>query len=168
MNAGGDPRRGADSSVEGMFVVRLSCAIGLALLPVLAGCTSAAPGQIDFTELPGTIELNQGPLVDAPSGGGGHGTLMFHKQLYSFAIGGLGIDGSAVAIIQTEGEAYRLKDISMFAGTYRKVPAGAPLPAQAGAGLWLSNEHGALMRLLTPPGGRMPDIDGDAVLVSLQ
>ena len=152
---------------KGMNVVRLLCAIGIALSPVLAGCAPPAPQQIDFTELPGTIELNQGPLVDAPSGGGGSGTLMFHKQLYSFAIGGLGVDGAAVAIIQTEGEAYRLKDISMFAGTYRKVPAGSPLPAQAGAGLWLLNEHGTLMRLLPPPGGRMPDIDGDGVLVSL-
>lgn len=140
----------------------------VALLPVIAACAAPAPpAQIDFTELPGTIELNQ-TSSDVPLGGAGRGTLLFHKQLYSFAIGGLGIYGGALSVIQTEGEAYRLKDISMFPGTYRQAPATVQPPGQAAAGLWLQNEHGALIRFLTPPGGKLPDIDGDAVRITLE
>ena len=70
------------------------------LLPILAAC-SAGPVQTDLAEAPGTVELNQAPPNDVPFGGGGTGTVFFHGKIYHFAIGGIGIDGSAVAIIQT-------------------------------------------------------------------
>jgi hypothetical protein len=135
----------------------------LGLLAALAACSPA--GSTTTAEKPGTIQLNQGPSSDIPPGGGGRGTLFFQNTLYSFTISGLGVDGSAVAIIQTTGQVYRLQDVSMFAGTYRKVPEGVELPAAAGNDLWLQNEHHTLMRLAAPPQGRLPNIDDDAVRV---
>jgi hypothetical protein len=110
--------------------------------------------------------LNQAPPDDIPPGGGGTGTVFFHGNVYRFAIGGLGIDGSAVAIIQTSGEVYRLAEIAQFPGTYRRAPGAAVVPGQAG-GLWLQNEHATVMHLRDPPQGRMPDIGRDAVRVVL-
>ena len=78
------------------------------------------------------------------------------------------LDGSAVAIIRTTGEVYQLADIARFSGIYRKVPAGSVVPGQPSGGLWLQNERATILHLQTPPGGRMPDIGGDAVRVVLK
>jgi hypothetical protein len=139
----------------------------LAILPPILAACSPAPAQSDLAEAPGTVELNQAPPNDVPFGGGGTGTVFFHGKLYRFAIGGMGVDGSAVAIIQTSGEVYRLGDIAQFPGTYRRAPSGSIAPGQPGGGLWLQNERAVTMHLRTPPGGRMPDIGTDGVRVVL-
>jgi hypothetical protein len=142
-------------------------ALAAILLPMLAAC-GAGPVQSDLAETPGTVELNQAPPNDVPLGGGGTGTVFFHGRIYRFAIGGLGVDGSAVAVIQTSGEVYRLRDIGQFPGTWRRAPsASIPLGQQPDGGLWLQNEHAVTMHLKNPPGGHMPDIGSDAVRVVL-
>jgi hypothetical protein len=126
-----------------------------------------APVRPDVAELPGTVELNQAPPNDIPAGGGGTGTIFFDGKVLPFAIGGLGVLGSAVAIIRTSGEVYRLQDIARFPGTYRKAPNASAYPAAPRGGLWLQNEHATIMHLGDPPQGRMPDIGGDALRVVL-
>jgi hypothetical protein len=112
------------------------------------------------------VELNQSPPNDVPLGGGGTGTVFFNNTLYHFAISGLGINGSAVAIIQTSGEAYQLSDIGRFSGTYRRAPA-AVMPGQPAGGLWLENERATVLHLRAPPQGRLPDLGNDALRVVL-
>ena len=134
----------------------------------LAACgTAVAPAQSDLAESPGTVELNQAPTNDAGMGGGGTGTVFFRGQLYHFAIGGDGVDGSAVAVIQTSGEVFHLQQIGRFAGTYRRASGTAIVPGQPSSGLWLQNEQATVIHLRVPPGGRMPDIGTDAVRVVL-
>jgi hypothetical protein len=143
-------------------------ALAVSLSLILSACgNSAAPAQSDLVEAPGTVELNQTPPTDVPLGGGGSGTVFFHGKVYAFAIGGLGIDGSAVAIIRTTGEVYRLEDIAGFSGTYRRAPGAAVVPGQPSGGVWLQNERATILHLQDPPGGRMPNIGGDAVRVVL-
>jgi hypothetical protein len=101
------------------------------------------------------------------SGGGGTGSVFFRSTVYRFAIGGLGVEGSAVAIIQTSGEVYRLRDIADFPGTYRRAPKGSAILGQSGGGLWLQNERATILHLQVPPLGRMPDLGGDALRVVL-
>ena len=140
----------------------MSRSILLALL-LTAACTSAtAPVRTDIAERQGTIELNQGPPNDVALGGGGNGTVFFNGQTYVFVIGGLGVEGSGIALLQTTGQVYQLHNISDFPGTYRKTPSTAP-----GADLWLRNERGMLMRIAAPPEGRIPDIGSDAVRIEL-
>ena len=137
----------------------MSRSILLALLLTVA-CTSAtAPVPV---ERQGTVELNQGPPNDAALGGAGNGTVFFDGQSYRFVIGGLGVEGSGIALLQTTGQVYQLSNISGFVGTYRKVPGNAP-----GPDLWLRNERGTLMRIAVPPEGRIPDIGSDAVRIEL-
>ena len=102
-----------------------------------------------------------------PFGGGGTGTIFFHGKTYHFAIGGMGIEGSAVAIIQTSGEVFRLQDIGQFPGTWRRAPSDSIAPGQPSEGLWLQIEHAVTMHLTAPAGGRMPNIGSDAVRVVL-
>jgi hypothetical protein len=135
---------------------------------VLAACgTGTAPARSDLAQAPGTVELNQASPDDVSPGGGGTGTVFFHGKVYHFAIGGLGIDGSAVAIIQTSGEVFRLEDIERFPGTYRRASDASVIPEQAGDGLWLQNEYATVMHLRVPPQGHMPAIGDDAVRVVL-
>ena len=100
-------------------------------------------------------------------GGGGSGTVSFNGKVYGFAIGGVGVDGSAVALLATTGQAYRLSDIALFPGTYRQVSDAAPRPSQDTSGLWIQNEHGVVIHLRSPPQGRIPALRGDALRVVL-
>jgi hypothetical protein len=111
--------------------------------------------------------LNKSAPNDVPPGGGGTGTVFFNGTLYRFAIGGLGIEGSAVAIIQTSGEVYSLRDIAQFPGTYRRAADPSAIAGKTTGGLWLQNEHATIMHLMVPPQGRLPDLGGDALRVVL-
>jgi hypothetical protein len=136
---------------------------------ILAACgLGSLPTRSDVAEVPGAITLNNGPINDLPSAGGGTGTVYFHGNTFRFAIGGDGVDGSAVAIIETSGEVYHLDDIAQFAGVYRRAASAPSIAGAPGGGLWLQNQHGATIHLRTPPGGRMPDIGHDAVSIVLE
>ena len=144
-----------------------SLAASLSLM--LTACGSGSPPtRSDVAEVPGAITLNNGPITDLPSAGGGKGTVYFHGKTYQFAIGGDGVDGSAVAIIETSGEVYHLDDIEQFAGVYRRANSALPVAGGSSSGLWLQNQHGTTLHLRTPPGGRMPDIGHDAVNIVLE
>jgi hypothetical protein len=155
-----------ESQCQRGLVLAAVLAVGLSLL-VAACATGVAPVQSVSARAPGSVELNKAPPNDIPPGGGGTGTVYLHGTVYHFAIGGLGVDGSAIAIMQTSGEVYRLEDIGRFSGTYRLAPNAAITPGQTGSGLWLQNEHATIMHLDVPPQGRMPDLRNDAVRVVL-
>ena len=107
-----------------------------AVLSLAAACSAGTrEAQPAVAEAPGTLELNSGPLNDAPLGGGGNGTLYVFGRTYRFTIGGEGVFGDAIANLQTAGEVHRLSDIAAFPGSYRRAPAGEP-----GQGLWLQNQ----------------------------
>jgi hypothetical protein len=151
-----------------LIVSTVRPALAASLSLALAACgTGTVPVQSGIAEVPGTVELNQAPTGDAALGGGGFGTLDYHGTIYRFAIGGLGVDGSEVAIIQTSGEVYGLHGIALFSGTYRRMPAAISTPVPTKGGLWLQNENATIMHLQAPPQGRMPDIGNDAVRVVL-
>jgi hypothetical protein len=155
------------------WILRAARLAGFATVLSLALVACGTGGTVvpaDFGELSGTIELNQGEATnDVPLGGAGSGTVLVAGRVYHFAIGGKGVEGAAVSVIQTVGEAYRLNgSISGFPGTYRRAPSGSVIPGKPGAGLWLQNERGTQIHLLVPPGGRMPNIGDDGVLVVMQ
>jgi hypothetical protein len=111
--------------------------------------------------------LNNASPNDIPPGGGGTGTVFFNGTLYRFAIGGLGVEGSSIAILRTSGEVHHLANIARFPGTYRRAPATAVIPGQSSDGLWLQNENATIMHLNAPPQGRLPDLGDDALRIVL-
>jgi hypothetical protein len=146
----------------------ITAVLAACLLQVLAACgTGTAPASPPATQPAGTVELNQAPPSDALIGGGGSGTVSFNGKVYGFAIGGVGVDGSAVALLATTGQAYRLSDIALFAGTYRQLSDAVPRPSQDTGGLWIQNEHGVVIHLRSPPQGHIPALRGDALRVVL-
>jgi hypothetical protein len=167
MPDGTPPRAWPTWMLRAVGLTGFATVLSLALVACGTGGTVA---PTDFGELPGTIELNQGQVTnDVPLGGAGTGTVDVAGKVYHFAIGGVGVDGAALSVIQTVGEAYRLRgSISGFPGTYRRAPSGSVIPGKPSGGLWLQNERGTLIHLLVPPGGRMPNIGDDGVLIVLQ
>jgi hypothetical protein len=142
----------------------------LAAVPMLGmvACATTSPAPTPSApEVVGTVALNQGPPTDVLMGGGGTGTVFFKGRLYGFTIGGRGVEGDNIAILRTSGRVYRLVDIARFAGIYRRAPGGAVVPGQPADGLWLQNEHAAVLHLDVPPGGRMPNIGTDGVGIVL-
>ena len=148
--------------------LRQSAVLAVGLSLALTACVpNRAPMQSSVPGAPGTVELNQGAPDDALVGGSGTGTVSFHGQLYRFAVGGVGVDGAAVAVLQTSGEVLHLDDLASFPGVYRRVSRDSVAPGQSNDGLWLRNEHGTIMHLKVPPQGRMPDIGTDGLRVAL-
>jgi len=138
------------------------------VLQALSACADRTTGMPpDRTQAPGTVEWNQASASEAQYGGGGTGTVYFNGQLNHFGIGGLGADGSAVAVIQTTGQAYRLNNMAQFPGIYRQAIPDASLPTSDPSGLWLSNQQGVVIHLNVPPQGRMPALGADAVRIIL-
>ena len=145
---------------------QLCAAMALGIPLVVAACAPpVAPAQPDLA--PGTVELNQGPPSDALLGGSGTGILAYHGQAIRFAISGVGVDGAAVAVLQTSGEVVDLKNLAAFPGTYRRTPVAPVGSAQHSGGLWLQNEQATILHLVAPPQGRIPDIGNDAIRIVL-
>ena len=143
-------------------------AVFVAVSPTLYGCAGATHPQTTGPESQGTIELNQSPS-DVLQGGGGTGTVFYNGKLYRFAIGGLGVGGDAIAVLQASGEVYNLTDIAQFQGIYRAAPSNSAGSSRVDTGgLWLQNERAALLHLKTPSGGRMPSIGSDAVKIVME
>ncbi len=133
--------------------------VTLFLAGALAGCGGGPPPDPPPS---GTVELNPSGLRE--SGGGGSGRLFLDGRAYFFTIGGLGVQGAAVAALQTTGEVANLHDVYQLPGRYRAAPPAAdPEPGM----LRLQNENGVQLRLRAPPGGRLPVLGGDAVDVTL-
>jgi len=132
--------------------------------PPLVGCAARPPAP--KSEPPnGTVELNQATTSDT-MGGGGKGRVYYGGQTYRFTVGGLGVDGSAIAVIATFGEVYRLGDIAQLPGTYRRLTDPPPV-ADKIAGLWLRNENGTVLYLRDPPNVRLPLPSGDGLRIVL-
>jgi hypothetical protein len=149
-----------------MIVGRRSAVVALVAMAVtlLVGCAKTPPAP--KTEPPnGTVELNPATTSDT-MGGGGKGRVYFGGQAYRFTVGGLGIDGSAIAVIETSGEVYRLGNATQLPGTYRRLTDPPPVADKIG-GLWLRNEAGTVLYLRDPPNVRLPLPSGDGLRIVL-
>jgi hypothetical protein len=149
-----------------MIAERRCALIALAAMAVapLAGCATSPP--VAKREPPnGTVELNQANTSET-MGGGGKGRVYYGGQAYRLTIGGLGVDGSAIAVIATTGEVYRLGDIAQLPGTYRRLTDPPPVADKIG-GLWLRNEAGTVLYLRDPPNVRLPLPSGDGLRIVL-
>src|SRR5262249_31120651 len=79
----------------------------LALVLGVAACSVGAPPPAEAPPVPGGVLLNQHTTNDY-TGGRGTGSVYFQGTLYHFAASGLGVDGSAVAVMQLTGDVSNL------------------------------------------------------------
>jgi hypothetical protein len=133
----------------------------------LGACTAAR--RIAPKTLPpsGTIEMNT--LADvAGKGGGGSGTLYFRGATYRLSIGGLGVRGDQLALLQATGQVSEVDDVSRIAGRYAQALAKISAGGDSSREVWLQNQNGVLLHLTVPRGSRMPPLYGDAIEIRLE
>src|SRR6185437_12306173 len=78
----------------------------MTVLLAAAACSSsdsAGPKTVEGKSPDGTVEMTQLQAAYIGSGSGGHGTLFYKGQSYTFNVGGVGIGGIGVSTIDAKG-----------------------------------------------------------------
>ena len=114
-----------------------------------------------------TVDMNQVQAAFIGSAGGGSGTLFYRGGAYNFTIAGLGVGGIGASTIDAEGEVYKLRSLSQFAGAYAQGRYGFAIGTASGGDLWMQNEAGVIMHLKAKRTGLMLSLGGDAVVISM-
>ena len=136
-----------------------------------AACSSsdsAGPQSIEGKSPDGTVEMTQLQAAYIGSGSGGHGTLFYKGQSYTFNVGGVGIGGIGVSTIDAKGEVYGLQNALQFPGTYAQGRYGFAIGTMSAGDLWMKNENGVVMHLKAERSGLMLSLGGDVMHVSLK
>ena len=157
-------------SVQAGLAVRRSL-IALAAVFALAACSSSVkigPEAIKGLNPDGTVDMHEVQAAYIGSAGGGHGTLFYQGQSYSFSIAGLGVGGIGVSTIDAKGEVYKMANISQFAGAYEQGRYGFAIGTMSGGDLWMQNEAGVILHLKAKRTGLMLSLGGDAVVISMR
>jgi hypothetical protein len=96
-------------------------------------------------------ELHVG-LFGLTSGFGG-GRLRFQGEVYAFTVEGISIAGTGVTSVRAQGEAFGLRRLQDFPGTYTEVrggPSDGPVEVH-----WLRNAPGVRLRLRSARAGAL-------------
>jgi hypothetical protein len=116
----------------------------------------------------GTVDMNQVQVAYIGNAGGGSGTLYYHGSSYPFTVGGLGVGGIGASTVDAEGEVYKLRNLSQFAGSYAQASYGFVVGTTSSGDLWMQNEAGVIMHLKAKRTGLMLSLGGDAVVINMQ
>jgi hypothetical protein len=142
-----------------------------AALLAAAACSSSDPGAgpqtVEGKSPDGTVEMTQVHAAYIGSGSGGHGTLFYKGQSYTFNVGGVGIGGIGVSTIDAKGEVYGLQNVLQFAGTYAQGRYGFAIGTLSAGDLWMKNENGVVLHLKAKREGLMLSLGGDAVAITM-
>jgi hypothetical protein len=137
----------------------LICIIFLAWM-VMAGTSLAQ-------QLSGTVSIDEVELAYIFNGTRGGGTLNFQGNTYSFKIGGLGVGGIGVSRITASGEVYNLQNIADFPGAYAEAGMGLSVADQGQGHLWLQNQNGVQLHLITSQQGLGLTSGADGVVIAM-
>jgi hypothetical protein len=117
---------------------------GLTLLALLVSAAFATPSLAQQT---GTVRVSMAKAAWVLGAGGGRGTLTFRGRDYPFRVVGLSYGVTVGAsLYRLVGEAYGIREVSDFAGSYDAVGAGGALVGGAGA-IHLQNKRGVRIEL---------------------
>jgi len=138
-----------------------------AFLSVVFLALMALPG-ISVAQGPsGTVTIDEYELAYIFNGTMGGGTLNFQGNPYNFKIGGLGIGGIGASHISASGEVYDLQDVLSFPGTYVQASVGYSATDQGKGHLWLQNQNGVKLHLITSQQGLGLTAGADGIVIKM-
>jgi hypothetical protein len=114
-----------------------------------------------------TLTLKGGSV---PAGIGytwGHGELAFQESTRSFSVKGVSVVDVGASDCSASGHVYNLKKLEDFSGNYVAAGAGMTV-AGGGTALYLKNEHGVVVTLITTEVGLKFTLSADGVHVALE
>jgi hypothetical protein len=137
------------------------------LLMTICAVLFALPGTVLAQEPSGTVTIDEYELAYIFNGTMGGGVLNFQGNTYSFKIGGLGIGGIGASHISASGEVYNLQDIQGFPGAYAQAGMGYAATNQGEGHLWLQNQNGVQLHLITSQQGLGLTAGADGIVINM-
>jgi len=136
-------------------------------------CTTAyagAPGSstpvAEGTRPDATVILKGGSVAVGVGYTWGHGDLTYQETLHQFSISGVSVVDVGATNFTATGNVYKLTRLSDFAGNYVAAGAGIAI-AGGGTALYLKNEHGVVIKLLSTDVGLKFKLSAEGVQVAL-
>ena len=149
-------------------IVTLLAVSALALGSACSSSVKIGPEAVAGLTPDGTVDMNEVQVAYIGNAGGGSGTLFYHGASYPFTIAGLGVGGIGASTVDAQGEVYKMRNLSQFAGSYAQASYGFALDTTSSGDLWMQNQAGVIMRLKAKRTGLMLSLGGDAVVISMQ
>ncbi len=115
-----------------------------------------------------SVTIHQVQVSFIGSGALGGGTLKYAGLSYPINVGGLGIGGIGASRLTASGTVYGLSRREDFAGAYVQIRSGWALGDQGKGTLWLHNDKGVTMRLLTQRQGVQLSLGADGVIIGFK
>jgi hypothetical protein len=137
------------------------------LVTIVCVVLLATAGAAFAQEPSGTVTIDEYELAYIFNGTMGGGTLSFQGNTYNFKIGGLGIGGIGASHISASGEVYNLQDVLAFPGTYAQASVGYSATNQGEGHLWLQNQNGVQLHLITSQQGLGLTAGADGILINM-
>jgi hypothetical protein len=135
----------------------------MTICAALIGLVGTALAQ----EPSGTVTIDEYELAYIFNGSMGGGTLSFQGNTYNFKIGGLGIGGIGASHINASGEVYNLQDVLAFPGAYAQASVGYSVTNQGQGHLWLQNQNGVQLHLITSQQGLGLTAGADGIVINM-
>jgi hypothetical protein len=130
-----------------------------------AGAAETAP-VANEAQPDATVTLKGGSVAAGVGYTWGHGELRYGDSTRPFSIKGVSIVDVGATDFTAKGNVYHLKNISEFSGNYVAAGAGVTL-AGGGTALYLKNEHGVVIKLISTEVGLKFKLSADGVHISL-
>jgi hypothetical protein len=114
-----------------------------------------------------TVVLDGGSVAVGVGYTWGHGELAYQETSHQFSISGVSVVDVGATNFTATGKVYKLTQLSDFAGNYVAAGAGITV-AGGGTALYLKNEHGVVIKLLSTDVGLKFKLSADGVHVALK
>ena len=132
-----------------------------------AGDSGSTAPVADDAKPDGRVVLNGGSVAVGVGYTWGHGELTYQESSHQFSISGVSVVDVGAADFSATGNVYKLTQLSDFAGNYVAAGAGIAV-AGGGTALYLKNEHGVVIKLLSTDVGLKFKLSADGVHVALK
>jgi hypothetical protein len=113
-----------------------------------------------------TVTLKGGSVAAGIGYTWGHGELTYGNGSRRFSIKGISIVDVGATDFTAKGNVYNLKNISDFSGNYAAAGAGITV-AGGGTAVYLKNEHGVVIKLISTDVGLKFKLSADGVHIAL-
>jgi hypothetical protein len=137
-------------------------------------CTTAYAGDAastapvaDNAKPDATVVLKGGSVAVGIGYTWGHGELTYQETSRPFTISGVSVVDVGATNYTATGNVYKLTKLADFAGNYVAAGAGITI-AGGGTALYLKNEHGVVIKLLSTDVGLKFKLSADGVHVALK
>jgi hypothetical protein len=130
------------------------------------GATSSTAGATDDAS-DATLTLKGGSFAAGIGFVWGHGTVDYQGSAHKFEIHGVSVVDVGGSSISADGVVMHLSKLSDFNGTYTAWAAGATVGA-GGSAVYMKNEHGVVIKLISSTTGLRFNLSGSGVTVTLK